>query len=162
MMKYLPLILTLALYSNILAQTTISYQPSSNDFPNPERGFYRYSETRSASYTLLDQTTLENYRLLHTPPSAGYSIYSTLVFRYFFLEDFKNSGKFVLAYGEMFDQKSYYLASLADKLYANPEGYIEFRGIGTRLTFYKKLLEENLDVTKVCTSVQSYLESCCE
>ncbi len=73
------------------AQTTITYQPSTSDFANPERGFYRYSETRSSNYTFLDQSTLEGYRMLHTPPSAGYSIYSTLVFRYFFFEDFTSS-----------------------------------------------------------------------
>ncbi|MFK8103033.1 MAG: DUF4832 domain-containing protein [Saprospiraceae bacterium] len=77
--------------SELTAQTTVTYQPSTSDFANPERGFYRYSEARSSNYILLDQTTLENYRLLHTPPTASYSIYSTLVFRYFFLEDFKAS-----------------------------------------------------------------------
>lgn len=77
--------------SGITAQTTVTYQASTSDFANPERGFYRYSEARSSNYILLDQTTLENYRLLHTPPTATYSIYSTLVFRYFFLEDFKAS-----------------------------------------------------------------------
>lgn len=76
-----------------VAQTkTVLYQASSSDFPNPERGFYRYSETRSGNYSPLDQTTLEGYRDFHVPTStANYSIYSTLVFRYFFLEDFKNS-----------------------------------------------------------------------
>jgi len=71
--------------------TTVNYNYSSEDFPNPERGFYKYSETRSANYTLLDSTTIANYRALHQPFSAGYSVHSTLVFRYFFLEDFKNS-----------------------------------------------------------------------
>ncbi len=61
------------------------------------------------------------------------------------IKDFKTSGKFVVAYGEMFDQKSYYLSTVADKIYANPEGYIELRGIGARLTFYKRLLEEKLE-----------------
>lgn len=81
----------ICIYSTAISQTTINYQTSTNDFANPERGFYRYSETRSSNYTLLSQNTLEGYRLLHTPPGANYSIYSTLVFRYFFLEDFKNS-----------------------------------------------------------------------
>ena len=92
-MKYLSLVLILmmALSYHVAAQTNINYQSSSDDFANPERGFYRYSETRSSNYSLLDQSTLENYRLLHSPPSANYSIYSTLVFRYFFLEDFKQS-----------------------------------------------------------------------
>jgi protease IV len=62
------------------------------------------------------------------------------------LVDFKESDKFIIAYGEMFDQKSYYLSTVADKIYANPEGYIELRGIGARLTFYKKMIEEKLEV----------------
>ena len=72
------------------AQTTVTYAASALDFPNPERGFYRYSETRSSNYTPLVQAELEAYRTAATaPPSAGYAVYSTLVFRYFFLEDFK-------------------------------------------------------------------------
>lgn len=83
-------LLFLASFS-LTAQTTITYQTSTADFANPERGFYRYSSTNSTEYSLLDQSTLEGYRLLHSPFGADYSIYSTLVFRYFFLEDFKTS-----------------------------------------------------------------------
>ncbi|MEZ4915383.1 MAG: signal peptide peptidase SppA [Chitinophagales bacterium] len=61
------------------------------------------------------------------------------------LLDFKESGKFIVAYGEMLDQKTYYLSTVANELYVNPEGYMEIRGIGTRLTFFKKLLEEKLN-----------------
>ena len=75
----------------LFSQSTINYTESTEDFPNPERGFYRYTETRSASYSVLDATTLAGYRNLNTPPSAGYSIYSSLIFRYFFLEDFTGS-----------------------------------------------------------------------
>ena len=64
------------------AQTTHTYPTSALDFPNPERGFYRYSETRSGHYTPLVRAQLEAYRTqLSTPPSAGYAVYSTLVFR---------------------------------------------------------------------------------
>lgn len=86
-------LLFLDIFSNhIIAQsTTITYTYSSEDFVNPERGFYRYSETRSANYTPLDSAQIAGYRSLHTPFSAGYSVYTSLVFRYFFLEDFKNS-----------------------------------------------------------------------
>ena len=72
------------------------------------------------------------------------------------LNEFKTSGKFIIAYGEMIDQKSYYLASVAGRLYANPEGYIELRGIGARLTFYKKLLEEKLDAEVQVFKVGDY------
>ena len=84
--------LLLVFSTAVYAQTsTVNYTYSDADFVNPERGFYRYSETRSASYSLLDSAELAGYRQLHTPYSAGYSVYSSLVFRYFFLEDFKSS-----------------------------------------------------------------------
>ena len=73
------------------ATQTVTYVEDLSDFPNPERGFYRYSATSSTNYELLDSTTLADYRKLHTPYSADYEIYSTLVFRYFLLEDFLTS-----------------------------------------------------------------------
>jgi hypothetical protein len=75
----------------LFGQTTLNYLSSTQDFANPERGFYRYSEARSTNYVLLDQGELEGYRELHTPPTAGYNVYSTLVFRYFVLENFVSS-----------------------------------------------------------------------
>jgi hypothetical protein len=69
----------------------VNYLPSSTDFANPERGFYRYSATSASNYTTLDSATLADYRTLHMPFTANYSVYSTLVFRYFILDDFKSS-----------------------------------------------------------------------
>lgn len=62
------------------------------------------------------------------------------------LIDFKTSDKFVIAYGEYVSQKAYYLASVADNIYINPEGLVEMRGIGTQLTFFKKFLD-NIDAS---------------
>ena len=59
--------------------------------------------------------------------------------------DFKSSGKFIWAYGEAFSQKSYYLASVADKIFLNPQGIIEFKGLASKMPFLKGLLEK-LDV----------------
>lgn len=61
------------------------------------------------------------------------------------LEDFKESGKFIIGYGEVITQKAYYLASVATEVYVNPKGFIELRGIGSRLTFFNKLLSEKLN-----------------
>ena len=58
------------------------------------------------------------------------------------LLDFKTSGKFIVAYGEYASQKAYYVASVADKIYINPEGVLEMRGIGTQLSFYKRFLDK--------------------
>ena len=53
------------------------------------------------------------------------------------IEDFKKSGKFVYAYGNNMSQGSYYLASVADKLYLNPVGMVELKGLSTEVTFLK-------------------------
>lgn len=58
------------------------------------------------------------------------------------LIDFKKSGKFILAYSEVYTQGAYYLASVADKIYVNPEGLIDFRGLSTQITFIKGTLDK--------------------
>lgn len=58
------------------------------------------------------------------------------------LKDFKTSGKFIYAYGENMSQKAYYLVSMADSVILNPQGSIDFRGLGGERTFYKKGLEK--------------------
>jgi protease-4 len=58
------------------------------------------------------------------------------------LKDFKTSGKFIYAYGDFFTQKAYYLASVADSLVLNPQGSVDFRGLGGERSFYKKGLEK--------------------
>lgn len=58
------------------------------------------------------------------------------------LNDFKTSGKFVYAYGEYLTQKAYYLVSVADSVVMNPQGSVDFRGLGGERSFYKKALEK--------------------
>ena len=53
------------------------------------------------------------------------------------LEDFKKSGKFVFAYANFFTQKEYYLNSVADVVYLNPIGEMEFKGLSSELLFFK-------------------------
>lgn len=58
------------------------------------------------------------------------------------LLEFKKSGKFIVAYSESYTQKSYYLASVADKIYLNPAGDMEFKGMVAQVMFFKGLLEK--------------------
>lgn len=58
------------------------------------------------------------------------------------LVDFKSSGKFIVAYADVFSQKNYYLASVADKIYLNPLGMIEFQGIAANTRFVKNTLDK--------------------
>ena len=58
------------------------------------------------------------------------------------LKDFKTSGKFIYAYGEYLSQKAYYLVTVADTLALNPQGSVDFRGLGGERSFYKNALEK--------------------
>jgi protease-4 len=58
------------------------------------------------------------------------------------LEDFKKSKKFVMAYGTIFSQKEYYISSVADAIYLNPSGEMDFKGLGTEMLFYKNFQDQ--------------------
>jgi protease-4 len=55
---------------------------------------------------------------------------------------FKKSGKFIFAYGDIIPQKAYYVANVADKIYCNPKGGVDWRGFAAILTFFKQALEK--------------------
>lgn len=76
------------------------------------------------------------------------------------LQNFKRSGKFIYAYSGAYTQGGYYLSSVADSVFLNPEGVIDFRGLAYSGTFYKNLLEKlgvEMQVVKV-GSFKSYTE----
>lgn len=81
------------------------------------------------------------------------------------LADFKESGKFIVAYADIYTQKNYYLASVADKVYLNPEGTLEFQGIAASTTFFKNTLDKigvEMQVVKVGTfksAVEPYIQT---
>ncbi|WP_447635129.1 signal peptide peptidase SppA [Flavobacterium microcysteis] len=58
------------------------------------------------------------------------------------LEDFKKSGKFVVAYANSYTQKEYYLNSVADTVYLNPVGEMDFKGLSSEVMFYKDFQEK--------------------
>ena len=53
------------------------------------------------------------------------------------LYEFKESGKFIMAYADVFDQKNYYLSSVADSIYVNPVGGIDLRGLRAEMLYFK-------------------------
>jgi len=71
------------------------------------------------------------------------------------LIDFKKSGKFILAYSEVYTKGAYYLASVADKIYVNPEGMVDFKGFSTEIMFFKGALEK-LDIEAQVIKVGTY------
>jgi protease-4 len=56
--------------------------------------------------------------------------------------DFKKSGKFVWAYGQVVSESGFYLASAADEFYLNPMGMVEFNGLSAEVVFFKKAMEK--------------------
>lgn len=68
------------------------------------------------------------------------------------LVDFKESGKWVVAYGEQFTQSAYYICSAADKIYLNPQGMVDWHGMASQPMFFKDLLAKfgvKVQLTKV-------------
>ena len=58
------------------------------------------------------------------------------------LEDFKKSGKFVMAYANSYSQQDYYLNSVANTIYINPVGEMEFKGMSSDVLFFKDFQEK--------------------
>jgi protease-4 len=58
------------------------------------------------------------------------------------LIDFKESGKFIVAYADTYTQSGYYLASVADKIAVNPQGSLDIHGLASMPVFYKDALEK--------------------
>lgn len=58
------------------------------------------------------------------------------------LLDFKKSGKFIYAYGDMIPQKAYYTATAADKIFLNPQGVMDFDGFSMQVMFLKGALDK--------------------
>jgi len=58
------------------------------------------------------------------------------------LQDFKQSGKFVVSYADMYSQKSYYLSSVADTIYTSPIGVVEFKGLSSEQYYFKDFQEK--------------------
>lgn len=58
------------------------------------------------------------------------------------LLEFKNTGKFIVAYGKNYSQKAYYLTSIADEIVMHPAGIFLFQGLNQTVFFYKNLLDK--------------------
>lgn len=70
------------------------------------------------------------------------------------LADFRKSGKWIVAYGDYYTQGAYYVASVANKVYINPKGIVDWHGIGVQTMFYKDFMAKfgvKCEVVKVGT-----------
>ncbi|MGC6430659.1 MAG: signal peptide peptidase SppA [Jejuia sp.] len=81
------------------------------------------------------------------------------------LLDFKDSGKFIVAYADIFTQKDYYLSSVADTVYMSPVGMMEFKGLYTERLYFKDFQEKSgikMEVVrhgKYKSAVEPFLEN---
>lgn len=80
------------------------------------------------------------------------------------LEEFKSSGKFIYAYSDHYSQGGYYLATVADSIFVNPVGAVDFRGLSANVTFFKEALDKmgvEMQIFKVGTfksAVEPFIE----
>ena len=81
------------------------------------------------------------------------------------LKDFKSKGKFIYAYGDVFTQKGYFLASVADSIFLNPAGTMEFKGLASEILYYKDFQDKygfKMEVVrhgKYKSAVEPFLEN---
>lgn len=81
------------------------------------------------------------------------------------LKEFRQKDKFIYTYGDFYSQKDYYLASVADSVFLNPVGVLDFRGLSSEVLYYKDLQEKTgvkMEVIrhgKYKSAVEPYLEN---
>ena len=76
---------------------------------------------------------LEAGAFMADTPASAHAIREALL-------DFKKSGKWIIAYGDSYTQTTYYICSVADKLFLNPEGMVDWHGLSSSPYFVKDLL----------------------
>ena len=80
------------------------------------------------------------------------------------LVKFKESGKFIYAYGDYYGQSDYFMASIADSIFVHPEGAVDFRGLSAEVLYYKSAQEKsgiNMEVIrngKYKSAVETFLD----
>ncbi|QJW89308.1 signal peptide peptidase SppA [Spirosoma taeanense] len=115
---------------------------------NPFNGFGPFNSTgdaiglvelKQALNDARDDDNIQGVYLQAENPQAGWAsleeVRNALI-------DFKKSKKFVYAYAETMTEKGYYLASVADKIYLNPAGELEWNGLNAELSFFKGTLDK--------------------
>ena len=114
-------------------------------FANLYSGMFLYDQTMGLNQILKDldkAATDEHIKGIFMNMGAVSAGMATLGEIREALIDFKESGKFIYAYGDNFTQKSYYLASVADSIFMTPQGAFLFTGMSAEVMFYKNALEK--------------------
>lgn len=109
-------------------------------------------ELRQTIRAAKDDENIEGLYLKLGFLSGGFAVMEEL---YEVLEEFKSSEKFIVVYAEYITEKAYFLASIADEIHLNPEGFIEFNGFSSERTYYTGALEK-LDIQAEIFRVGDY------
>lgn len=91
---------------------------------------------------LKEAKTDDNIKCIYLTVSSPQAGFATMREIRDALIDFKTSKKKIIAYSEVYTQGAYYLASVADKVYLNPEGALEFKGMSSQTMFFKGALDK--------------------
>jgi len=119
---------------------TLSERASANPFQSflgEENTNYGLDEILSSIQKAKDN---ENIKGIYLHAEALETSFASLEEIRSALMDFKESGKWIVAYGDQYDQGTYYLASTADKIIVNPQGSIAWHGLASQVVFFKDLL----------------------
>lgn len=146
---------------NSVLHITLNHQITERTIPNPLEGFDVPGLNNTASLGLDDiihrvrgAATDDRIKGIYLDLSVVSASFATLQEIRDELVAFKESGKFIVAYSEGFTQRAYFIASVADEVYLNPEGALEFNGLVSQLVFFKGALDKlgiDMQVIKVGT-----------
>jgi protease-4 len=117
-------------------ENSLAGVPILGDSEQKSIGFYDFIKALKAA------KTDEKIKCVYINVSAPNAGMATMLEVRNALIDFKKSKKPVIAYSEIYSQGAYYLASVADKVYLNPQGALEFKGFSSELMFFKGTLDK--------------------
>ncbi len=101
---------------------------------------------RTIKRAIVDATTDDNIEGIFLQPGFVQAGYATVEEIRDELIKFKEAGKWIVAYDELYTEKGFYLASVADEIHLNPQGELEFNGLSAEVTFFKGTMEK-LNIT---------------
>lgn len=128
------------LYLNL--EGTLSERVEDNPFQNFMGGTFTSYGLDDILNSIRKAKDNENIKGIYLQPSVFVSEYPSLEEIRKALSDFKESGKFIVAYSDQYTQEMYYLASVADKIIVNPQGSIALHGLASQIMFYTDLLKK--------------------
>ncbi|MCV9385704.1 signal peptide peptidase SppA [Reichenbachiella ulvae] len=143
-------VLTIPLSGLIMER--VPEDPFKDLFPESSDNNMALLNTLAAIKYAKEDDNIKGIYLKHGGIGGGYSSFHEIRTA---LEDFKSSGKFIYSYAEYMSEANYYIASVADEIYVNPAGAMEFNGLSANVTFFKGLLDK-LDIEAQIFRVGTY------